>query len=115
MNTEKSGLGWTLDTLFAYFSAQVSEIKDSTKNALAAAEKAVEKEERNSDKWRQNANEWRAAMTDREHNFAPIQRLESLEKRFEAREGDRSGKKEMMGWIAAAISLLISLWVVFHK
>jgi Spy/CpxP family protein refolding chaperone len=48
--------------------------------AMAAAEKAVDKAEANAEKWRSNANEWRAAMSDRERNFAPLQRLDGIDK-----------------------------------
>lgn len=41
----------------------------ATKAALASAEKAVDKSERNVERWQTAANEWRAAMSDRERDF----------------------------------------------
>ena len=62
--------GWTVDTLYAHFTALLEAQDKAVKAALASAEKAVDRAEINAEKWRQNANEWRAAMTDRERNFA---------------------------------------------
>ncbi len=73
---ERTGGGWTLDTLKVLMDerdvryGQLSDAKErAVFTALAAAEKAVSIAEANAEKWRVNANEWREAMNDRERNF----------------------------------------------
>jgi hypothetical protein len=94
--------GWTVESTLIHLNAALSDQKErfkdsleaqekknqqqfadadkAVKAAMAAAEKAVDKAEQNAEKWRSNANEWRSAMSDRERNFAPVQRLDALEK-----------------------------------
>lgn len=83
---------WTVSTLKEYIERVVSDLRvyldskigdlkeylvqqalaqaEAVKAALAAAEKAVNKAEANVEKWRESQNEWRAAMSDREKEFA---------------------------------------------
>jgi hypothetical protein len=94
--------GWTVESAVVHFNEVLSDQKDRFREALEAQEKknqqqfadadkavraamaaastASDKAEANSEKWRANANEWRQAMNDRERNFAPVQRLDSIEK-----------------------------------
>jgi hypothetical protein len=136
--------GWTIETLLVHFTAQLeatNKLNDqhfalqqkAVEAALAAAKEAVAAalvaQKNISDlaaeylrAWQTSANEWRGAMTDREKSFAPIQRLEALEKRMDMREGDSLGKKAMWGYVAAAggivtgaVGLLAVLWSMFGK
>jgi len=101
--------GWTVETLYVHFSQRFADQEKAVQAALAAAEKAVNKAETNAEKWRDNANEWRGAMTDREKNFAPLQRLEVIEKRLDTREGAGQGLKAGWGYLVAAVGALIGL------
>jgi hypothetical protein len=94
--------GWTVESAVVHFNEVLSDQKDrfgdmldaqekknqqqfadadkAVRAAMAAASTASDKAEANSEKWRSNANEWRQAMNDREKNFAPVQRLDAIEK-----------------------------------
>jgi len=124
--TAKGTSGWTVETLYVHFSSlleqsenknqqQFADADKAVQAALSAAEKAVNKAEVNASNWRENANEWRAAMSDRERNFAPIQRLESLEHRFDMNEGAGAGLKAMWGYVLAAILLIIAIAGLYLK
>src|SRR5579859_5205347 len=122
--TAKSTSGWSLETIFVHFTSlleaqekknqqQFGDADKAVQAALMAAEKAVNKAEINAANWRDNANEWRAAMSDRERNFAPIQRLESLEHRFDLKEGTGMGIKQGWGFLIAAAVFLVALLTIF--
>jgi len=124
MATSKGTTGWTVETLFVHFSSlmeasekknqqQFADADKAVQAALSAAEKAVNKAEVNASNWRENANEWRAAMSDRERNFAPIQRLESLEHRFDMKEGSGQGLRQGWGYLIAAVALVMTLLGIF--
>jgi len=70
-------------TLKEYIDALFHEREKQTNLALAAAKDAVTLAERNSEKWRENANEWRAAMSDRELNFARDSEFQDFKKAVE--------------------------------
>jgi hypothetical protein len=104
----------------AAFSASEKAIRDalaavekSTAAAFVAAEKAVALAEANAERWRADAAEWRARMTDREKNFAVIGELNALKERVDRNEGNNRGQKDMIGWIAAGIMLVISIATFF--
>ena len=80
---------------------------------MAAAEKAVEKAEANAEKWRENANEWRAAMSDRERNFAPLQRLDSLEKIVQRNEGSGAGLNAGWQYLVGAAIFVASIVAIY--
>ena len=104
----------------AAFSASEKAIRDalaavekSTAAAFVAAEKAVALAEANAERWRSDAAEWRSRMTDREKNFAGINEVNALKERIDKGEGNNSGQKDMAGWIAAGIMLVISIVTFF--
>ena len=104
----------------AAFSASEKAIRDalaavekSTAAAFVAAEKAVALAEANAERWRQDAAEWRSRMTDREKNFASNVEVTTLKERIDKGEGNTHGQKDMVGWIAAGIMLLISIATFF--
>jgi len=107
----------------AAFSASEKAIRDalaavekSTAAAFVAAEKAVALAEANAERWRSDAAEWRARMTDREKNFAGVGELAMLKERIDKGDGNNRGQKDMIGWIAAGIMLVISIATFFaHK
>jgi hypothetical protein len=125
--------GWTIETLLVHFTAQLEASNKLNAQHFALQEQAVKaalaSQKALSDlasdylrAWQSSANEWRGAMTDREKNFATIQRVEALEKRMDMREGDSLGKKAMWGYVAAtggivtgAVGLLAVLWSMFGK
>jgi hypothetical protein len=162
--TEKSVSGWSVDTLKEYVERVVSDLRlyldskladlkeylvqqamaqaEAVKAALAAAEKAVNKAEANVEKWRESQNEWRAAMSDREKEFArkaevkaQVEHLEKLAEskfkanseridRHEARisaleqrghniEGQSSGRKDVWGYVVGAVGLAGALIAIF--
>jgi len=122
--SKKAGSGWTLDTLFIYFSALMVDQKEAVRAALASAETAVNKAEYNSEKWRDSANEWRSAMDDREVKFLPrteytaahqalIDRIGMLENRVTKNEGTGQGLKQGWGYLIAAVALVMTLMGIF--
>lgn len=102
------------------FAAQEKAVKDALASqekavnaALAAAEKAVLVAETNGAQWRAGANEWRAAMTDRERNFATQADFAAVKERIDRSEGGGKGQHDMWGWIIAAIATVATLFNVF--
>ena len=100
----------------ARFVAQEQAVKDALVSqeklvaaALESANKAVLVAEENSEKWRANQNEWRAAMTDRERNFATQKDLAAVKERLDRGEGSGSGKKDLWLLIGGAIVLVITI------
>jgi len=67
-------------SLKEYFEKIMFEKDKAIDIALSAAKEAVMIAEANAEKWRSNANEWRAAMTDREKKFVPVEALISIER-----------------------------------
>jgi hypothetical protein len=148
VTTASGTTGWTTESVLIHLNCALKDMKERFEDALdaqekknqqqfadadkavraamAAAEKAVEKAEQNSEKWRANANEWRSAMSDRERNFAPVQRVDALEKKQDEQksdnakeisslresrsnnEGASSGKQIILGYIIAGTGLIIS-------
>jgi len=105
------------------FAAQEKAVKDAlaaqekaVNAALAASEKAVLVAENNAQKWRENANEWRAAMTDRERNFATQGDFKAIKERVDRGEGSGKGMRDMWALIAGGILLLIAIatFIVSH-
>jgi chromosome segregation ATPase len=88
---------WFKDALEAQEKKNQQQFADADKAvraAMAAAEKAVEKAEQNAEKWRSNANEWRSAMSDRERNFAPVQRLDAIDKTNDEQKAETSSLRQ---------------------
>lgn len=56
-------------SLKEYVDQRFDDQEKAVQAALASAEKAVDKAERQGERWRESANEWRGAMTDRERDF----------------------------------------------
>jgi len=126
MSNHSSNSGWTMDTLLVHVTAllRAAELKNqqqfadqdkAVRAALAEQEQAVGKAEINAEKWRANANEWRAAMTDRERNFAPIQRVDSIEHRLDRMEGKGLGVSAVLGYLVGVVGLVAALVSMFHK
>jgi len=124
MSPPSKGSDWTVETLYTHFTSlleqhekknqqQFGDADKAVQAALSAAEMAVNKAEVNAANWRENANEWRAAMSDRERNFAPIQRLEALEHRVDVREGSGMGLKQGWGYLVGAIGFIATLIAIF--
>jgi hypothetical protein len=106
-------------TAAAFFASEkairdaLAAVEKSTTAAFVAAEKAVALAEANAERWRADAAEWRARMTDREKNFAVIGELNALKERVDRNEGNNRGQKDMAGWIAAGVMLIISIATFF--
>lgn len=123
-DTAKGTTGWTVETIFVHFTAlliaqeaksqqRFADQEKAVQAALAAAEKAVNKAETNAEKWRDNANEWRGAMSDRERNFAPIQRVDALEKLVDRNEGTSAGLKSGWGYMVGFAGFVAALVAIF--
>jgi uncharacterized protein YhaN len=67
--TEERPSGWTVDTLKVHFDDLRRDDKEAVRAALASADKANDKYQRDAEAWRAQANEWRAAMNDRERDY----------------------------------------------
>ena len=102
------------------FAAQEKAVKDAlaaqekaVNAALAASEKAVLVAETNAAQWRAGANEWRAAMTDRERNFATQAEFLMMKERIDKHEGSGKGMRELYAWIVTGIMTIIAIVGVF--
>jgi hypothetical protein len=102
---------WTVETLKAHFEELLSEREARYKerfdaqnqallSALTSAKEYSSLVEQNNKLWREAANEWRAAMSDREREFAKVTELKSLaelvdklEKKQDLGEGADTGRK----------------------
>ena len=83
--------------------------------ALLAAKEAVAAAEINNQRWREAANEWRAAMTDRERNFATVEALHSLaetvdkiEKKQDQESGNQEGGRTKISDLRATLGMYIA-------
>lgn len=110
--------GWTLETLKVHIDQRFTDNDRALQAALASAKEAVLVAEKNAEKWRDNANEWRAAMTDRERNFASSKSLSDIEQRMDKMEGASNGMKAAYGYLLAgiaAVSTLIAIVMSLKK
>jgi hypothetical protein len=84
-------------------------VEKSTAAAFIASEKAVALAEANAERWRQDAQEWRQRMTEREKDFSTKNEHNALKERLDRGEGKGQGISKMMGWLAAGLTLLVSI------
>jgi len=99
-----------------YFDRILDERTKRFEIALHDAQKAVEIADTNSEKWRSNANEWRAAMDDREREFARKPDLETAARDIRelrdwrnTMEGKADQKDVTRAQILGVISMAIGL------
>ena len=71
--------------------------------------------ETNAEKWRSNANEWRAAMTDREKNFATRAEFSSMKERLDKAEGGAIGASALWGYLIGLIGLGLAGFAIVHR
>lgn len=112
--TSKGTTGWTVETLFVYFSTMLEGMEKKNYQRFLDQEKAVLTAESNAEKWRSNANEWRAAMSDRERNFATVQRVEAVEKSLDRIEGASAGIKSGWAYLVGAVGALAAIISIFY-
>lgn len=102
------------------FDAQEKAVRE----ALLAAERAVQVAEANAEKWRMNSNEWRGAMNDRERNLMPrieaeraiaanSEKIDALATRLDRTEGRSGGLHSGWLWILGGVGLISTVINIF--
>ena len=107
--------------------AALSAARTAVDAALSAAKEAVAKAEAASEKRFEGVNEFRATLSDQQRTVMPrseqesinksiMEKLGSHEQRFDRLTGQRTGVRDVWGYVVAIAGLTIAaLAVIFHK
>jgi hypothetical protein len=111
---------WTGETLYDFFN-MMSELRDEKyEQRFINAEHAVARAENAYDRRFENVNEFRAALADQqrllvnrgEYEVAHkmlMDKVESAMMRLEKHEGSVRGSRDMLGWMAGAFGLILTV------
>jgi hypothetical protein len=135
--TAKDVSAWTPDVLKMYFERVIEDLEEATNQrflaqekaveaALASAEKATDKYEREVERWRAASNEWRQAMDDRENKFltqeaynaahiSVVNDIADLKKSRDSGAGARGGLNQGWGYLIGAVGLIATVMALLQQ